>query len=65
MHQPSKTLQSLRMKQKKSHKKNGQRDLSRVELSRIVDPTHGERFEKLDLSPILGLRRNIFKGVKQ
>ncbi len=40
-HQPSKTLQFLSMKPKKSPQENRQRDLFRVELARIVDPTHG------------------------
>jgi IS5 family transposase len=40
-HQPSRTLQFLSMKPKKSPQENRQRDLFRVELARIVDPTHG------------------------
>jgi hypothetical protein len=53
------------MKPKKSPQENRQRDLFRVELSRIVDPTHGERFEKLDPFPIVGQRRNFLKGAKR
>jgi len=39
-HQPSKTLQFLSMKPKKSPHHDRQNDLFRIELCRIVDPSH-------------------------